>query len=156
MNLKTDNMAELEFSVRIQVGDIYARFGMSKKLIGNGYDDLCKIIDWLSEGRTSPADIDSWLDCQRERIADNVEKFTYNVHIMVSEEVFNSIHVTTDAVPYHVFTMPELPEIKVMDAAILEEPERELPPYRSKLLAYDKRRNYSKKSYWNRIRSRCF
>ena len=47
-------------------------------------------------------------------------------------------------------------EIQLMDAAILDEPERELPPYRSKLHAYDKRRNYSKKSYWNRIRSRLF
>ena len=149
-------MAELEYTIRFKVGTIYARYGMLTKRIGTGYDSLCQFLEALSVGRVSCSDIDTWLEFQSEQLAPDVEQQTVDVHIEVSEEVFRAIEVVTEAVPYHVLTMPEPPEIQVMDAAILDEPERELPPYRSKLHAYDKRRNYSKKSYWNRIRSRLF
>lgn len=148
-------MAELEYTIRFKVGTIYARYGMLKKRIGTGYDSLCQFLEALSVGRVSCSDIDTWLEFQSEQLAPDVEQQTVDVHIEVGEEVFNAIKVTTEATPFHVLTMPEPPDIQIMDA-VLEEPERELPPYRSKLLAYDKRRNYSKKTYWNRIRSRLF
>ena len=147
-------MAELEYKIRIRVGNIYVWCGDCKKKIGEGYENLCQFVAFVNNGHVSPANIDTWLEAYSKKVAPDTAECTFDVHFLVSEEVFNSIHVTTEAVPYHVLPCQNC--LKVMDAAILEEPERELPPYRSKLLAYDKRRNYSKKSYWNRIRSRLF
>ena len=149
-------MAEVEYKIRTRVGNIYVWCGDCNKHIGKGYEVLCQFVAIVNDGRVSPANIDTWLEAYSEKVAPDTTECTFDVHFLVNEDTFNSIHVTTEAVPYHVLTMPEPPEIQVMDAAILDEPEREFPPYRSKLLVYDKRRNYSKKSYWNRIRSRLF
>lgn len=148
-------MAEIECKVICEVGTIYARCGVSMKPVGKGYDDLCKFLAFVSEGQVSPPDIDSWLECHCKAISPDTEHFTFDVHIEVSEEIYRLIGAI-ESVPFHVLTMPELPEIQILDAAITEEPKRELPPYRSKLHAYNKRRNYAKKNYWNRIRSRLF
>ena len=52
--------------------------------------------------------------------------------------------------------LPELADIVVLPNPLTEKRKEPVPPNQSKLLAYDKRRNYAKMNCWNRIRSRCF
>lgn len=57
----------------------------------------------------------------------------------------------------HTFSMPPgLLDIEYMPNPLTENRKEPEPPYKPKLHAYDKRRNYKKINYWKRIRSRLF
>lgn len=147
-------MAELEYKISVKVGKVYAykREGI-RKLIGEGYDCLCKFLYEINKGRISPATIQTRLEDNFKRLAPDAEEHTIDIGVWVDDDTFDSI-LFADTEGIRVMEMCKLPEIEFIP--LVEAPEPPVPPYRSKLLAYDKRRNYSKKSYWNRIRSRLF
>jgi hypothetical protein len=149
-------MAEVIFNVKAQIGKVYAyNPSRGRKCVGDGYKCLCKFIYDVNKGKLPYSEIEARIEASAESLAPDTELQSVDVLVKIDTETYDAIEVAE--LPNHVYvlTRPHLPE--VMECVpLVEAPEPPVPPYRSKLHAYNKRRNYSKKSYWNRIRSRLF
>lgn len=149
-------MAELTFNIKLQIGKVYAYNPLrGRKCVGEGYKSLCKFIYDVNDGKLSPSEIETKLEAHAQRIAPDTELQTVDVCVQIDTETYDAIEVAE--MENQVYVLTKLSEPPLIDfIPLVEAPEPPVPPYRSKLHAYNKRRNYSKKSYWNRIRSRLF
>jgi hypothetical protein len=142
-------MAKLEYTVRAHIGKVYAENHFGRALIGEGVGAIEALARELV---VEPARVDAFIeefnkhfpepDCPIDIVVRVDDGFDFGDREV---QVYNTHTFRIDDVK-----LPELIDCSV----VMERPEVPPPPYRPKLLAYDKRRNYSKKGGWNRIRSR--
>ena len=129
---------------------------LEKFCIGEGYDVLKDFFErWFCGNVT------------KENILHNIELSVFHA-VLQTDSDKTTCDITIDLGDRRIevlemvqnFTMPpklpDLPDIVMLPNPLTEKHKEPVPPYHSKLQSYDKRRNYSKKSYWNRIRSRLF
>lgn len=138
------------------VGKVFLRTMYHEDLcLGDGYDvleDFCQ--RWFLGNVT------------KEKILHNIElsvfhadlqpdsdQTTCNIIIDLGDQRIEIIE-RIESIPF--VMPPELPDIVMLPNPLAEKHNEPVPPYHSKLQAYDKRRKYAKKNCWNRIRSRCW
>ena len=123
--------------------------------LGEGYDVLKNFCEIWFHGNVS-----------KEKILHNIElsvfhadlqpgsdQTTCNIIIDLGDQRIEIIE-KIQSIPF--VMPPELPDIVILPNPLTEKHKEPVPPYHSKLQSYDKRRNYTKKNCWNRIRSRCW
>lgn len=137
------------------VGKVFLRTMYHEDIcLGEGYDVLENFCERWFHGNIT-----------KEKILHNIElsvfnacfqpdsdQTTCNIIIDLGDQRIEIIE-RIESIP---FVMPKLPDIVMLPNPLKEKHKEPVPPYRSKLHAYEKRRNYSKKSNWKRIRSRLF
>ena len=139
------------------VGKVFLRTMYHEDLcLGEGYDVLKNFCETWFHGNVS-----------KEKILHNIELSVFHADLQPDSDQ-TTCDITIDLGDSRIevlemvqnFTMPpklpDLPDIVMLPNPLTEKHKEPVPPYCSKLHAYDKRRNYVKKNYWNRIRSRLF
>ena len=122
---------------------VYHTYGYERA--GRGFDDLLRVSDELYGGRVTK---EVWLKYIEHDLRQMDEDYIVGFRVVLPDtRSIETIEPTLD------INSLKLPEIRCVD--IDEKPEREIPPYKSKMKPYDKRRNFKPKNFWNRIRSRC-
>lgn len=138
------------------VGKVFLRTMYHEDLcLGEGYDvleDFCQ--RWFHGNVT------------KEKILHNIELSVFHADLQLdSDQMTCNIIIDLgdqrieiiEGIKSIPFVMPpELPDIVMLPNPLAEKHKEPVPPYHSKLQAYNKRRNYAKKNCWNRIRSRCW
>ena len=139
-------MAELTFNIKTQICKVYAyNPTRGRKLIGEGYDFLCNFLYEINEGKYSLASIEAKLEADAERIAPNTEMVSIDVCVSVDTVTYDQIECRElEHAVVHI--MSKLPDV-IDFIPLVEAPEPPVPPYRSKLLACDKRRKTDWVSY---------
>lgn len=151
-------MAEIEHKISLKVGKVYAENHIGRALIGEGFDALERFIEELAESNA---------EVNNEPVsAEQIVKRLSEVYPEIECEVGIIIRVRDDfdfgdREVYYYQPMPiRIEDIKMPEMVdcsyLLITPKTPPPPYVPKLHSYDKRRKYSGKAYWNRIRSRLF
>ena len=157
----TDELSALatrrEELLKACVGKVYIKsLYLEKFCIGEGYGVLEDFFErWFCDNVT------------KENILHNIELSVLRAVLQLDSDQ-TTCDITIDLGDSRIevlemvqnFTMPpklpDLPDIVMLPNPLTEKHKEPVPPYCSKLHAYDKRRNYVKKNYWNRIRSRLF
>lgn len=131
------------------VGKVYIVSTTGNVLIGEGYDTLIDFTVKFYANRIDKASAEEKLLNMIERRLEDTER-SEKMDFFVGDGT-----TIVYEVPIQTLTMPEVPEVILHDC-VCEKRKEPVPPYRQKLHAYDKRRNYGNKNNWNRIRSRLF
>ena len=128
------------------VGTVVLATDGGYKEVGYGFDEMMKLSYELYGDRVTK---EKWLDCIEAHLMKMPEGFEADFRVVLLDIEYAKAYVPMK----FVLKDFKLPEIRYVN--ILEEPEREIPPYRPKMKPFDKRRNFKPKNFWNRIRSRC-
>lgn len=140
---------------QMRIGKVYIVNNIARKCVGQGLESLKYIIGVLAERMENPVDIDSVFQEYEGifRYLDHTQ--TVDIGIMVDYDTFSAMDYELEGTEIRRYVInPHIPEI--IEMPLIDAPKEPVPAYISKLYAYDKRRNYSKKNNWNRIRSRLF
>ena len=138
------------------VGKVFLRTMYHEDLcLGEGYDVLKNFCETWFHGNVSKEKIlhNIELSVFHADLQQDSDQTTCNIIIDLGDqriEIIEKIQTIPFVMP------PELPDIVMLPNPLKEKHKEPVPPYNSKLLAYDKRRNYANQNCWNRIRSRCW
>lgn len=123
--------------------------------LGEGYDVLKNFCETWFHGNVSKEKIlhNIELSVFHADLQPDSDQTTCNIIIDLGDqriEIIEKIQTIPFVMP------PKLPDIVLLPNPLTEKRKEPVPTYHSKLQPYDKRRNYTKKNCWNRIRSRCW
>ena len=123
--------------------------------LGEGYDVLKNFCETWFHGNVSKEKIlhNIELSVFHADLQPDSDQTTCNIIIDLGDQRIEIIE-KIQSIPF--VMPPELPDIVMLPNPLTEKHKEPVPPYHSKLQSYDKRRNYTKKNCWNRIRSRCW
>ena len=123
--------------------------------LGEGYDVLKNFCETWFHGNVSKEKIlhNIELSVFHADLQPDSDQTTCNIIIDLGDQRIEIIE-KIQTIPF--VMQPKLPDIVLLTNPLTEKHKEPVPPYHSKLQSYDKRRNYTKKNCWNRIRSRCW